>query len=72
MVQRGRASALTAVGPGSVSDWGTKIPQAMHGRKKKKCFGVFCGFQICIQAHSDGHHAPPNSLLALSRNLAVL
>ena len=58
--------------PSSVSDWGTKIPQAVHGQKKKKrCFGVFCGFQVCIQAHSDGHHAPPSSLLGLIRNLAV-
>ena len=40
VVQRGRASALTAVGPGSVSDWGTKIPQAMHGRKKKMLWGI--------------------------------
>ena len=36
MVQRGRAGALTAVCPGSISDWGTNIPQAVHGQKKKK------------------------------------
>ena len=71
MVQRGRASALTAVGPGSVSDWGTKIPQAMHGWEKKMLWGILW-FSDLYQAHSDGHHAPPNSLLALIRNLAVL
>ena len=30
-------SALTARGPGSISGWGTKIPQAtQHGQKKKR------------------------------------
>ena len=33
--------AFTAEGPGSIPGWGTKIPQAVWCRQKKKKIGLF-------------------------------
>ena len=41
MIHGLRFGAFTAVGPGSIPGWGTKIPQAVrYGQKKKKKFSL--------------------------------